>query len=158
MAKHFTGNLIYQVNIQICRVFNLFRHRWRSLLDFRLYSGLKNKTTSRCFAHPSPTQSPDGPAILSVSSWGSFRMNVHFQSRTSNNLWGKGNTIGLFGQSKRVRSRRGNCLLAVGREARSPAVLSCHGGRGRECWHWHWAWSCSSRRARSRRQLTSAES
>lgn len=72
---------------------------------------------------------------------------------------GKGNTLGqLLEQSKGLRSPRGICLLAVGREARSPAVLSCHGGRRRECWHWHWAWSCSSHRAASRRQLTSAES
>lgn len=84
-------------------------------------------------------------------------MNVHFQSRTSNKFVGvKGNTIGLFGQSKRVRSRRGKLPLAVGREARSPAVpqLSRGGGGvlalalGMEL----------LRRARSRRQLTSAES
>lgn len=47
-----------------------------------------------------------------------------------------------------LRSLRGICRHAFGREARSPAVLRCQGWgeegeEGRQCWHWHWPRSCS---------------
>lgn len=47
-----------------------------------------------------------------------------------------------------LRSLRGICRQAFGREARSPAVLSCQGWgeegeEGRQCWRWHWPRRCS---------------